>query len=202
MFLKIFNSLLSSTAGNAVSLKATPTPLYVEGVGDEIYIENISDPDSGESLIRYVQRKWLSRIIADNKPFKVECIFGEVKDLSAIKMILDDEQAYSLCSSVTLIFGDKIWNEERKIELESYLRRYQKFTAFKNSFRPENHGMMISNKIMLEAKHSLRETYKWVKVVDNASPDAQAKFEREFLTLYNNSIQITPENISRLELYN
>jgi hypothetical protein len=179
---------------------------FVDGVGYVYYLKNIDDPSipgSNKKLVKFTQTQWLNDLKQTGTRFEVKCIFGEVKELTFMEMVLEDQEAFSLCDSFILIFGDKIWNQISKNKLKDLLDKYSdKFSAFRYSERPEDHGIMISDKIMLESRHALRETYKDVQVIEKASEPVQKNFEEEFYRLYSGTTQVTLNNISGLQLYN
>jgi hypothetical protein len=178
-------------------------PKHVDGVGDVYYLANIPASNQSESMIRYTQRKWLEKIKEIGNPFSVLCIYGEVKDLTSIRSILEDKEANKLCTSVKLVFGDRIWNSQMRDELTELLKMYEgKFSAFRHFTRPEDHGIMISNKIMLEERHAISDMYKKVEVIENATEQAKNVFENEFYNLQLDSIQMTPSTCKDLVLYN
>ncbi|MCK9592562.1 MAG: hypothetical protein M0Q91_11200 [Methanoregula sp.] len=127
---------------------------------------------------------------------KISAVCGELKDLTWVI------EGLKMGFKIDLIFGNKIWNIERKEELIELMNKYpDQLSVFSKSTRPDWHTQKINDMIVIEDLHSVEGSYDFATVIREAKKDVISDFDYRF-DLFKTPEKTTVEQIRNLGTYN
>lgn len=123
-------------------------------------------------------------------------VCGELKDLTWVV------NGLAMGYKIDLVFGNKIWNNDRKKQLIDLMNKYpDQLSVFSKSARPDWHTQKIDNMIVIEDLHSVSGSYDFATVIHQAKKDVISDFDYQF-ELFKTPEKATVEQISGLGTYN
>ena len=177
---------------------------YYPGLGNGYMVKKMQTP-SGKSSLLVLWEKWVNELKANNEFFETKSIVGELSNFSYEQLLLTDPICKELCTSIEIVFGDKIDPITKKIIIENNFLPKNESDSGKNKLklyqykcRPIHHKTMIDNKIFYEDDHEQNTDFDNFVVFENITEEHRNMFLSSFDELKNHSQLI--DTVSKLNL--
>jgi hypothetical protein len=179
--------------------KQTNLPLIskFEGIGSIFRVPRYDS--KGNHLVAAIREEWIKEIIKKREKFCVLCIYGEISACDSVTQILNNPDFDEYCESIEIVFGPKLYSENKKDELKVLLKNHKKLKLYLCADRCSDHGLLIKNNIMYEENHPIGSGYSTALIIEHCDQNAQSLFYSRFNSLKANATQIDASNIEQVE---